>query len=86
MFDNTNFPWIESMSTDLRTIGDLLREAGYYTAYKGKWHLTKEFETVNRLQAPTRIFTAERKPTASRITSASATSLLTRKAAISTTV
>ena len=49
MFDNTNFPWIASMSTDLPTVGDLLREAGYYSAYKGKWHLTKEFETVNEL-------------------------------------
>ncbi|WP_054032249.1 sulfatase-like hydrolase/transferase [Desulfatitalea tepidiphila] len=59
MFDNTNFPWIDSMSTDLRTIGDMLREAGYYTAYKGKWHLTKEFETVNELGSPTKIFTKE---------------------------
>src|SRR5262245_23180720 len=59
MFDNTNFPWIGSMSTDLRTVGDLLRTAGYYTAYKGKWHLTKEFETVNELGTPTKIFTKE---------------------------
>ncbi|MDM0020891.1 sulfatase-like hydrolase/transferase [Variovorax saccharolyticus] len=59
MFDNTNFPWIQSMSTDLPTVGDLLRKAGYYTAYKGKWHLTKEFETVNELGSPTRIFTQE---------------------------
>jgi len=59
MFDNTNFPWISSMSTDLPTVGDMLREAGYYTAYKGKWHLTKEFETVNKLGTPTKIFTAE---------------------------
>lgn len=59
MFDNTNFPWINSMSTEIRTVGDMLREAGYYTAYKGKWHLTKEFETVNKLDAPTRIFTKE---------------------------
>ena len=59
MFDNTNFPWIESMSTEIRTIGDMLREAGYYTAYKGKWHLTKEFETVNTLGTPTKIFTQE---------------------------
>src|SRR5512135_801770 len=59
MFDNTNFPWISSMSTDLRTTGDMLREAGYYTAYKGKWHLTKEFETVNELGSPTKIFTKE---------------------------
>src|SRR5262252_6038449 len=59
MFDNTNFPWISSMSTDLDTLGDMLREAGYYTAYKGKWHLTKDFETVNELGSPTKIFTKE---------------------------
>jgi len=59
MFDNTNFPWISSMSTDLPTIGDMLREAGYYTAYKGKWHLSKDFETVNELGTPTKIFTKE---------------------------
>jgi arylsulfatase len=59
MFDNTNFPWIQSMSTEIPTLGDLLREAGYYTAYKGKWHLTKEFETVNSLGTPTKIFTQE---------------------------
>jgi arylsulfatase len=59
MFDNTNFPWITSMSTDIPTIGDMMRAAGYYTAYKGKWHLTKEFEEVNKLGSPTKIFTAE---------------------------
>jgi arylsulfatase len=59
MFDNTNFPWIDSMSTEIRTMGDMLRDAGYYTAYKGKWHLTKEFETVNKLGSPTKIFTQE---------------------------
>src|SRR5512137_1957343 len=37
----------------------MLREAGYYAAYKGKWHLTKEFETVNKLGTPTKIFTQE---------------------------
>jgi arylsulfatase len=59
MFDNTNFPWIGSLSTDMRTVGDMMRDAGYYTAYKGKWHLTKEFETVNKLGTPTKIFTQE---------------------------
>jgi len=59
MFDNTNFPWMQSMSTDIKTIGHQLREAGYYTAYKGKWHLTREFETDNTLAAPTKIFTKE---------------------------
>ncbi|MFO1323491.1 MAG: sulfatase-like hydrolase/transferase [Burkholderiales bacterium] len=59
MFDNTNFPWISSMATDIPTLGHMLREAGYYTAYKGKWHLTKEFETVNSLGTPEKIFTKE---------------------------
>ncbi len=59
MFDNTNFPWIESMSTEIPTLGHMLRDTGYYTAYKGKWHLTKEFETVNKLGTPTKIFTQE---------------------------
>lgn len=59
MFDNTNFPWIDSMATSIPTIGHLLRDAGYTTAYKGKWHLTKEFETVNSLGTPEKIFTKE---------------------------
>jgi arylsulfatase A-like enzyme len=59
MFDNTNFPWIQSMSTEIKTVGHMLREAGYYTAYKGKWHLTREFETINKLEAPEKIFTKE---------------------------
>jgi arylsulfatase A-like enzyme len=41
MFDNTNLAWIEDMRADpktLPTIGHLLRDLGYYTAFKGKWH------------------------------------------------
>lgn len=44
MYDNTDFPWVEDMDTDLPTIGDMLRQAGYYTAYKGKWHLSKALD------------------------------------------
>lgn len=40
MIDNANYIWQPSMSPDLRTVGDMMREAGYYTALKGKWHLT----------------------------------------------
>lgn len=39
MFENLDLPWIKSLSTDIPTIGHLLRKVGYYTAYKGKWHL-----------------------------------------------
>ncbi|MEH6591636.1 MAG: sulfatase-like hydrolase/transferase [Halioglobus sp.] len=59
MFDNTNFPWSGSMSTEIDTLGDMLRKQGYYTAYKGKWHLTQEFETANSLHAPKRILVEE---------------------------
>jgi arylsulfatase len=59
MFDNTNFPWSNDLSTDIPTIGDMLRRQGYYTAYKGKWHLTDEFETANNLHSPERILSAE---------------------------
>ena len=38
LWDNTNFAWIYELSTDVPTIGHLLREQGYYTAFKGKWH------------------------------------------------
>ena len=59
MFDNTNFPWSTDLSTDIPTIGDMLRQQGYYTAYKGKWHLTDEFETANKLDLPKRILVEE---------------------------
>jgi len=59
MFDNTNFPWSNDLSTDINTIGDLLRAEGYYTAYKGKWHLTDEFETANKLHSPKKILVDE---------------------------
>lgn len=44
VFDNVNFPWQKDLSNKLPTMGDRLREAGYYTAYKGKWHLTNRFD------------------------------------------
>jgi arylsulfatase len=39
MLDNTDFPWQGPMDESLVTVGDRMREAGYYTAYKGKWHM-----------------------------------------------
>lgn len=41
MMDNTNLTCQPNMSKDLKTVGDMLREAGYYTAYKGKWHISE---------------------------------------------
>ena len=55
MFDNADVPWVKSLSTGVPTIGHMLRKAGYYTAYKGKWHLNKEFDT----HEPDRLLTKE---------------------------
>jgi arylsulfatase len=55
MFDNCDCPWQPSLSPKVPTIGHMLRKAGYYTAYKGKWHLNKEFDSHN----PTKLFTKE---------------------------
>jgi arylsulfatase A-like enzyme len=59
MYDNTNFPWANDLSTDIPTIGDMLRNQGYYTAYKGKWHLTGEFENANDILMPKKLLSEE---------------------------
>jgi arylsulfatase A-like enzyme len=41
MWDNTNFPWISSLSSDTPTLGTMMRNEGYYTAFKGKWHVSE---------------------------------------------
>jgi arylsulfatase len=45
MFENLDVPWMKSLSLEHPTIGHMLRKAGYTTAYKGKWHLSREFDT-----------------------------------------
>lgn len=45
MFDNLGFPWMNyDLDPSLRTVGHMMRELGYYSAYKGKWHLTREID------------------------------------------
>lgn len=44
MFENADLPYVQAMNTSVPTIGHLLRKAGYYTAYKGKWHLDAAFD------------------------------------------
>jgi arylsulfatase A-like enzyme len=55
MFENADAPWVKALSPTIPTIGHMLRKAGYYTAYKGKWHLNAEFEG----STPTTLFTRE---------------------------
>ena len=37
--ENSSAPTNTELSKDAATLGKILREKGYYTAYKGKWHL-----------------------------------------------
>lgn len=54
MFENLDVPWMRNLPFEHPTIGHMLRKAGYYTAYKGKWHLSREFDTrtVERFMTP----------------------------------
>ena len=58
MFDNLDFPWIDSMRHDIPTLGNMLDEAGYYPAYLGKWHLSSELGTQDEYALPQRELTA----------------------------
>jgi arylsulfatase A-like enzyme len=40
VIDNVDLPAQADLAVELDTIGDRLRSCGYYTAYKGKWHLS----------------------------------------------
>ena len=52
LFDNMDVPWMKDLSHDIPTLGDMLSEAGYYAAYKGKWHMSKELGTHNEQALP----------------------------------
>ena len=52
MFDNSNAPWQSTFSAEIPTVGDRLRELGYYTSYHGKFHLSKEFDKVKVDEVP----------------------------------
>ncbi|WP_244432008.1 sulfatase-like hydrolase/transferase [Rhodopseudomonas sp. B29] len=55
MFENCDVPWVKNLSTKIPTVGHMLRKAGYYTAYKGKWHLNRKFDS----QESDHLFTKE---------------------------
>jgi arylsulfatase A-like enzyme len=48
IFDNAGVPYMKSLDAKLPTIGKILRKLGYYTAYKGKWHLNGAMAMENR--------------------------------------
>ncbi len=49
MFENSNVPYVKDLSTKIPTIGHMLRKLGYYTAYKGKWHLNRNFDNNDEM-------------------------------------
>lgn len=46
MLDNTNYNFQLNMDPNLKTIGDMFRQANYYSAYKGKWHLSRDVASL----------------------------------------
>jgi len=48
IFDNAGVPYMKSLDAKLPTIGKILRKLGYYTAYKGKWHLNTAMANENK--------------------------------------
>lgn len=44
MFENCDMPYVKNLSTKIPTVGHMLRKLNYYTAYKGKWHLNRNFD------------------------------------------
>jgi len=52
MFDNLNFPWVDSLSTNIPTIGHMMRTLGYYSAYHGKFHLSRKLEGASNDAPP----------------------------------
>jgi arylsulfatase A-like enzyme len=51
LWDNTNFAWTDVLDQDVPTVGTMLREQGYYTAFKGKWHLSHPEQSPDALEA-----------------------------------
>lgn len=50
MFDNTNYDYQSSLNPDITTVGDMMKQLGYYTAYKGKFHLMRENDDEKQQQ------------------------------------
>lgn len=44
IFDNDNMPYIRPLDPALGTVGTMLRSAGYYCSYQGKWHLSRLYK------------------------------------------
>ncbi|MEU6236777.1 sulfatase-like hydrolase/transferase [Kitasatospora sp. NPDC047058] len=45
IYDNDNIPYVRPLDPGLGTLGTMLRRAGYYCTYQGKWHLSNAYVT-----------------------------------------
>ncbi|MFD8749965.1 sulfatase-like hydrolase/transferase [Kitasatospora sp. NPDC059577] len=45
IYDNDNMPYIRPLDPRLGTLGTMLRQAGYFCTYQGKWHLSNAYVT-----------------------------------------
>ena len=52
VFDNLGLPWSNELSPDIPTVGNYLRDAGYYPAYLGKCHFVEALEDIEIEQVP----------------------------------
>ena len=52
LFDNMDAPWTKDLSKNVPTLGKMLVDAGYYAAYTGKWHMSRELGTHDELALP----------------------------------
>ena len=50
MWDNTNFAWTDVLDEGIPTVGTMLREQGYYTVFKGKWHMSHPERSKDALE------------------------------------
>jgi arylsulfatase A-like enzyme len=41
LWDNVPLPYASNLRSDVPTLGTMFQDAGYHTAYFGKWHLTR---------------------------------------------
>ena len=53
IYDNDNMPYIRPLDPTLGTVGTMLRAAGYYCTYQGKWHLSRAYRDSSDARSTT---------------------------------
>jgi arylsulfatase A-like enzyme len=51
IYDNDNIPYVDKLDPELGTLGTMLRAAGYYCTYQGKWHLSEAYQDPKNPQS-----------------------------------